>query len=218
LFSEEEDDKTNRNMKYLPAVGQFILSVFLAAVAVALTSAVLIALRGFLSTSVIALLYLLLVVLCTTLLGSTGGIAASIIAFLTFNYFFLPPFNTFTVTHTQDIIALFVFLVVAVVISNLMSRAQTRLEQIEVRESESTHLYELSSTLTAIRDEKQIAEVVAQHLLAAFQAELVDLLIQSNLPDSDCRDGPCIQVQLPKTPYPAAPFNIHRRSLPIAGC
>ncbi len=111
MFSEEEDDQTNRNMKFLPAVGQFILSVFLAAVAVALTSAVLIALRGFFSTSVVALLYLLLVVLCTTILGSTGGIAASIIAFLTFNYFFLPPFNTFTVTHTQDIIALFVFLV-----------------------------------------------------------------------------------------------------------
>ena len=135
-------------MKFLPAVGRIFLSICLAAVAVALTSVVLIAFRGFFSTSVVALLYLLLIVLCTTLLGSTGGIAASIFAFLTFNYFFLPPFNTFTVTHTQDMIALFVFLVVAVVISNLMGRAQTRLEQIEARERESTHLYELSSTLT----------------------------------------------------------------------
>ena len=56
-------------MKFLPKIGQFILSVFLAAVAVALTSGVLIAFRGLFSTSVIALLYLLIVVLCTTLRG-----------------------------------------------------------------------------------------------------------------------------------------------------
>lgn len=193
-------------MRFLPRVGQVILSVILAALAVALTSVVLIAFRGFFSTSVVALLYLLLVVLCTTLLGSTSGIAASIIAFLTFNYFFLPPFHSFTVTHTQDIIALFVFLVVAVVISNLMGRAQTRLEQIEARERESTLLYELSSTLTGIRDEKQIAEVVARHLLAAFQVELVDVLVQSSLPNTDCQDGPCIQIRLPEGVPPESAF------------
>ncbi len=93
-----------------------------------------------------------------------------------------------------------------------MGRAQTRLEQIEVRERESTHLYELSSTLTAIRDEKQIAEVVAQHLLAAFQAELVDVLIQSNLPDTDCQDGPCIQVRLPENALPGSAFQ-HSQAL-----
>lgn len=185
-------------MKFLPGVGRVFFRVLLAALAVGLTSVVLISFRGFFSTSVVALLYVLLVVLCTTLFGSTSGIIASIISFLTFNYFFLPPFNTFTVTHTQDIIALFVFLVVAVVISNLMGRAKTRLEQIEARERESTLLYELSFTLTGIRDEQQIAEVVARHLLTAFQAELVEVLVQSNLPDTDCKDGPCFSIRLPE--------------------
>src|SRR5512142_641253 len=156
-------------MKILPTITKTITRVLLAVAAIALSSVILVAFRGFFSTSVVALLYLLVVVLCTTIGEFTAGIVASILAFLTFNYFFLPPFNTFTVTHTQDTIALFVFLVVSIVISNLMGRAQTRLEQIQVRERESTHLFELSSTLTAIWDEKQIAEVLAQHLLAVFQ-------------------------------------------------
>jgi two-component system, OmpR family, sensor histidine kinase KdpD len=189
-------------MKFLPTVGKVFLGIFVAALAVVLISGGLIAFRGFFSTSVVALLYLLVVVICTTLAGFMGGIAASILAFLAFNYFFLPPFNTFRVYHTQDLIALFVFLVVAVVISNLMGRAQTRLEQIEDRERESTHLYELSSTLTGIRDEKQIAEVLARHVFEVFQAMHVDVLIQSNLPDTGCQDGPCIQVRLPDDVIP----------------
>lgn len=193
-------------MKFLPTIGQIILSVFLAAAAIALTSGVLMAFQGFFSTSVIALLYLLIVVLCTTSRGYIAGIAASIFAFLAFNYFFLPPLNSFTVEHTQDIIAMFVFLTVAIVISNLMGRAQTRLEQIKARERESTHLYEMSSTFTAIRDEKQIAEVLAQHLLAAFQGELVEVLIQSNMPNTDCQNGPCIRVLIPENGLPGTAF------------
>lgn len=174
----------------------------MAASAIAISSIILVAFRGFLSTSVVALLYLLVVVLCTTIGGFTAGIAASILAFFTFNYLFLPPLNTFTVTHRQDILAMFVFLTVAVVISNLMARAQTRLDLIQARERESMHLFELSSALTAIRDEKQIAKVLAQHLLAAFQAELVDVLIQSDMPDTGGQDKPCLQVRLPENTSP----------------
>jgi two-component system sensor histidine kinase KdpD len=192
--------------KILPGLAQMMLRILLAAFAIAITSIVLNAFFGFFSTSVVALLYLLVVVLCTTIGGVTAGIAASILAFLTFNYFFLQPLNTFTVAHTQDLIALFVFLTVAIVISNLMGRAQTRLEQIKVREREATHLFELSSALTAVRDEKQIAEVLAQHLLAAFQGELVEVMIQSSLPDTDCTDGPCIQIRLPENVLPGSAF------------
>lgn len=193
-------------MKVLPVLVQVVLRILLAIFAIAIFSVLLISFRGFFSTSVVALLYLLLVVLCTTIGGFTSGIAASILAFLTFNYFFLPPYSTFTVTHTQDTIALFVFLVVSIVISNLMGRAQTRLEQIEARERESTHLYELSSTLTGIRNEQQIAELLAKHLLAVFQADAIEVLIQSNLPDTDCKDGPCIQVRLPENTSPGTAY------------
>jgi two-component system, OmpR family, sensor histidine kinase KdpD len=185
-------------MKSFPAVLRVFMRILLAVVGVTLTSLFLVSFRGFFSTSVVALLYLLTVVICTTIGRFPAGIAASVLAFLTFNYFFLPPLYTFTVTHTQDITGMFVFLTVAVLISNLMGSAQTRLEQIQAREREATHLYELSSTLTALRDERQIAEIIALHLLEAFQVAVVEVMIQSNLPDTGCDQGPCIQVRLPK--------------------
>jgi two-component system, OmpR family, sensor histidine kinase KdpD len=193
-------------MKILTRLAPTLLRILLSVMTIAITCVVLIAFRGFFSTSVVALLYLMVVVACTTLGGFSAGIAASVFAFLTFNYFFLPPLYTFTVTHTQDIIALFVFLAIAIFISNLMGRAQTRLEQIKAREREAILLFELSSTLTAIRDEKQIAEVLAQHLLVAFQGEWVEVLIQSNLPDGNCQDGPCIDIRLPEYDMPGPVF------------
>jgi two-component system sensor histidine kinase KdpD len=193
-------------MKFLPAIGKSVSSILLAIAAVAVISGVLIALRGFLSISVIALLYLLVVVLCTTLRGYVAGVTSSVLAFLTFNYFFLPPFYSFTIAHTEDLIALLVFLTVAVVISNLMGRAQTRLEQIQAREREASHLYELSSTFTAIRDEKQIAEVLAQHLLEIFQGQKVEVLIQPDLSSVESPSEPGIRVVIPEDPTLEAAF------------
>jgi two-component system sensor histidine kinase KdpD len=189
-------------MRVLPVMTQGVIRILLAALAIAISSVVLVALRGFLSTSVVALLYLLIVVLCTTIGGYTAGIAASILAFLAFNYLFLPPLGTFTVAHTQDILAMFVFLTVAVVISNLMGRAQASLAQIQARELEAAHLFELSSTLTSIRHERQLAEELARHLHAAFMADLVEVQIQSNLPGSFTEDGARIQVSLPEIAPP----------------
>lgn len=200
-------------MKKRPAFAQVILRVLLAVVAIAISSVILVSLRGFLSISVVALLYLLTVVICTTIGRFPSGIAASILAFLAFNYLFLPPFNTFTVAHTQDIIAIFVFLTVAVIVSNLMGRAQTRLEQIQIREREATHLYELSSTLTGLRDERRIAEVLAQHLLAVFQAVVVDVQVYASLPDASGKYGTPIQIRLPENTSPGAS---HQRSQQLA--
>jgi len=190
----------------LPAIARTTLRVLLAAFAVAVSSFLLVNFRGFFSTSIVALLYLLVVIFCTTMGGYPAGVAASIMAFLTFNYLFLPPFNTFIVGHPQDIVAMFVFLTVAVLISNLMGRNQTRLEQLQARERESKLLYELSSTLTAMRDEKQIAEVLAQHLFAAFQASLVDVLIQSDLPDKGPLGEPLVKVRLPENGLPGKSY------------
>jgi two-component system, OmpR family, sensor histidine kinase KdpD len=193
-------------VKNLPGWLRVILRILVAAIAVAITTVILIAFRDFFSSSVVALLYLLVVVLCTTTGEFTAGVAASLFAFLTFNYFFLPPLNSFTVGHTQDLVALIVFLIVSVLISNLMGRAQIRLEQILAREREAIHLYDLSSTLTAIRDEKQVAEVLARHLLSAFQGDVVEVSILSNLPETDCPDGPSIQIRLPENALPGDAF------------
>jgi hypothetical protein len=69
-------------------------------------------LRDDLSVSTVALLFLLPVLTSTTIWGLGPGVLSAFIAFLAYNYFFIPPYYTFTVHRTQDLVALLIFLVV----------------------------------------------------------------------------------------------------------
>src|ERR1035437_1613263 len=96
----------------------------LAILVVAVTTFLINLLKNYLSTQVIALLFLLPVVLSTRLWGLGPGILSATCAFLSLNYFFLPPYYALLVHHTQDLLALIVFLIVAVVMSQLLGQAQ----------------------------------------------------------------------------------------------
>jgi two-component system sensor histidine kinase KdpD len=146
---------------------------------VLVATAVLYALRNDLSTPTVALLYLLPVGLSTTLWGLGPGIVASQCAFLAFNYFFIPPQLTFFVHHTQDVLALAVFLVVAVLISQLVGQARKSLAQAEAREYEATQLYELSTALVGLHDATSIASALADRVLETFQARAVEVALQA---------------------------------------
>src|SRR5688572_33502847 len=93
-----------------------LLQLLLTVVLVAATTAVLRLLGGQLNTPVVALLYLVPVVVATTLGGLTIGIVASVLAFLTFNYFFIPPYFSLFVHQAQDLLVLVVFLGLAVMV------------------------------------------------------------------------------------------------------
>ena len=72
-------------------------------------------------------LALLLIVLGTATIGRLRiAIIVAVAGMLVFNFFFLPPVRTFTIADPENWIALFAFLVVAVIASNLSASAQTR--------------------------------------------------------------------------------------------
>lgn len=162
---------------------QFRFTSFgLSILSVALTTGVLYFLSDSLDTPIVALLYLLPVVLSTALWGLGPGITASFCAFLAFNYFFIPPYYTFVVHRTQDVLALVVFFIVAVVISQLVGRAKASLAEAHARERETTHLYELSMALAGLRTEDPIARAIAERLQEVFHAEVVEIVIQPLAP------------------------------------
>ncbi len=97
----------------------------------------------------IALLYLLVVLLSATTFGLGPGILSSLLAFLGFNFFFVPPLHTFNVTHLQDVVRLFAFLAAAIVASSLASRARIQADTAARRAAELAALYELSQAISA---------------------------------------------------------------------
>lgn len=135
-------------------------------------------LRNVLSTPIIALLYLLPVILSATVWGLGPGILTSLAAFLAFNYLFIPPFHTFAVWHTEDLLALIVFLLVAVVISQLLGMARAGILAATSREREATLLYELSMALSGLQEIPAIGQTLAGQICEAFRADRVEVTIQ----------------------------------------
>jgi two-component system, OmpR family, sensor histidine kinase KdpD len=148
---------------------QFALSIIL----VYLLTRILIFFQSILSTPIIALLFLLPVVISAGYLNITGGITASFAAFLSFNYFFIPPFHTLAVHQTQDMLALIVFLLVAVMISQSLSQAKIGMATAVARERETTILYELNIALAGSMYEEEILQIVGNKIIEHFPVENV---------------------------------------------
>jgi two-component system sensor histidine kinase KdpD len=134
-------------------------------------------LRDALDTTLVALLYLLPLGMITAFWGLGPGITSALITFLTLNYFFIEPYYTFTVHQPTDVVILAVFLIVAVVISQLVGQAQTGLAAATAREHEATQLYELSTALTGLHDDHTIAQILAKQVHAVAGSEYVELSV-----------------------------------------
>ena len=91
--------------------------------------------------------FLALVVVACAVGGLGAGIVASFVSFLSFNFFFIRPFDTFAIASDEDVVVLFVFLGLSILISVLMARATARAEAAEARELELRTLQELSRAL-----------------------------------------------------------------------
>src|SRR3954447_10416906 len=93
------------------------------------------------NAATVSLALLLNVLFIATRWGSLPALAASIVATLCFNFFFLPPFGTFTIAATDNWIALLAFLATAVTAGQLSARAQRRAEEAEAGRREIERLY-----------------------------------------------------------------------------
>jgi two-component system sensor histidine kinase KdpD len=93
------------------------------------------------NAATVSLALLLNVLFIATRWGSLPALAASILAMLCFNFFFLPPFGTFTIAATDNWIALLAFLVTAVTAGQLSASAKKRAEEAETGRREIERLY-----------------------------------------------------------------------------
>lgn len=169
-----------KSFPFLPRIWQYLLAFLL----IAALTAVFFFLRNVLDTTLIALLYLLPLGVITAFWGLGPGITSAVITFFTFNYFFIPPYYTLTVHRPTDVVILVVFLIVAIVISQLVGRAQAGLAAATARELEATQLYELSTAFAGLPDDRAIAQILAKQVHAVANGEYVELDVTGTHPFS----------------------------------
>jgi hypothetical protein len=131
--------------------------------------------RSVLGEAVIAMLYLVPVIWSTVHWGHEPGTAAALTAALMFDFFFIPPFYTFTVGSLEGWLVLAIFLFVAIVV---VRRIQAMLDRAQKSEHEAMLMYELSSILAQARNRKALARGVAVFLQRRYLANLVTISIR----------------------------------------
>jgi len=116
----------------------------------------------------ISLLYLLVVLTLASTRGLYAAILASIVAFLSFDFFLVPPVYTFTIAKFDEWLALFVFLVTAIITGQLASALRKRAEQARRREHETRILYELVRATNSEEDLNRQLSIVARAVVDVF--------------------------------------------------
>lgn len=148
----------------------------LAIAAVAAMSVVIGLVEGAVRIANVSMLYLVVVLAVATRLGSGPAVLASILAFLTFDWFFVEPLHTFTVADPGEWVSLLLFLMTAVLTGELAADQRRRAHEAAQREREAVLLFDLLRLLTVPDVDTALSSAAerirAELLLSAVGIEL----------------------------------------------
>jgi two-component system, OmpR family, sensor histidine kinase KdpD len=139
------------------------------------------------NSTTVALTFLLAILAIATAWGLLEGILASLAGMLCFNFFFLPPVGTLTIADPQNWVALFAFLVTAVVASQLSASARQRAIEATRRQEEMEKLYSLSRALMMADKETPVTAQISQQIAQVFDTACVAVCDRHS--DSICKTG-----------------------------
>ena len=135
---------------------------------------------GVTAPTTVALTYLLVVLFVASFFPLAIAVATSVLAMLSLNFFFMPPFGTFTIADPENWVALFVFLVVAVVASHLSSTARARAEEAIERRNEVARLFDVSRDVLLSTDTRNANQEVARHVARRFDLPIVTIAMPAD--------------------------------------
>jgi len=120
------------------------------------------------NTTTVAVSFLLVVLFAAAAYGIGPAILASTTGMLCFNFFFLPPFGTLTIHDPQNWVALFAFLMTAVIASHLSSAARNRAREAETSREEVWRLYQLSRAIIITPDPDAAVSTISRQVKEVF--------------------------------------------------
>lgn len=111
----------------------------------------------------VALLFLLPVLVGSTRWGMGPGVYASFVSMLSFDFFFVPPVQSFTVADLRYLLSFAVFLIVAMLTASLSSKLRNQLKEARENEKMTLTLYTLSREMTVVDElESTLHRIVLQ--------------------------------------------------------
>ena len=137
----------------------------------------------------IALLYLLPVMVAASLFGLRAGLFAGVLSSLAYNFFFLPPTGTLTISNPENVVTIFVLLGVAFVTSQFAARTRAQAELAQSSARANAALAGFLGQLTQTASEEELAQAICGEIGRIFDVRTV-LLTSS-------ADGPQVRAANP---------------------
>ncbi|AOR69185.1 two-component system sensor histidine kinase KdbD [Burkholderia stabilis] len=127
----------------------------------------------------LVMLYLLGVVFSAVRLGRGPGVLQSFLSVAAFDFFFVPPRMSFSVSDTQYLLTFFGMLLTSLVISHLTSTLTRQASVAQRRERRTGAIYAMARELGAALTTEQIVEIGSRHVGEVFRARVAFLLPDS---------------------------------------
>lgn len=125
----------------------------------------------------VALTLLLTVLVISAFWGLRVSSFTAIIATLGFNFYFLPPVGTFAIADPQNWVALFAFLVTAVIASELSARAQREASNAVERRKDVERLYAFSQRLLTSDNVVELLNLLPRYIVDSFDVKAVAIAL-----------------------------------------
>lgn len=145
----------------------------------AITTTLAFLLDGKLHPANVIMLYLVGVMLVAMRYGRAASALVSVLSVLSFDFFFVDPRFSITVSDAQYLLTLAVMLAVSLFISSLTARLRRQASVAMQREARAANLYMLGKELSALLTLDQILEIGRRHLAAVFGARIAFFLPDS---------------------------------------
>jgi len=165
-----------------PSTSRRVRDYLFAVAGIAALTLLLLLIRNEVNATTIGVAYLSLIVFTAILWGSAPALLASVLAVLCFNFFFLPPYHTFTVADPQNWVALTVFFVTSLAVGQLSARAKRRAEEAEDAKREVERLYyelqdsfERSSQAKALKQSERLKSALLDAVTHDFRTPLTSI-------------------------------------------
>ena len=155
---------------------RYLVALMVVGVALGVSEAI----QPWLGIENVDLVFLTAVVGVAVRYGLLPSLVASIAASLCYNFFFLPPIYTFTITDPTNVVAFFFFIVMAVIVSNVAARVRTQAVAAVSRARTTESLYAFSRKLAGAGTLDDVLWATAYQAALMLKVRVVLLLPEND--------------------------------------
>ncbi|MFC0341175.1 DUF4118 domain-containing protein [Paracoccus niistensis] len=165
----------------------------------------------------LAVIYLVGVLSVGMRQGTAGAIAASVLGFLAYNFFFTRPFFSFAVAQHESVVALLVFTVSALFTGSLAGRLKRQIEFMRVNQDLTETLYDFSRKIASASTTDDVLWAGVAHIARTLECHSLILMPDGAGSLRQVQGFPSIEEDLDPASESAALWSWQRNALAGAG-